>query len=349
MLDENRDREADAHGELAMVATLGVAIGLMSVDQGSPSYLMPFVKPALQLDNAQIGASVSAYWVMFAIGSALAGAASEKLGRKRLLVLLLASFALCSVLPSLARNFTQFAATRGVMGLQAGAMFALCQSILAQGSSPTTMGRNMGLVTGFAGNIFGMLIAPVVLVQVAVALGWRAGFLTVIAPMVVCALFAWVALREPEPLLARGTSASASSFKEIAGIKNVWLCGLLCSLFVAYVALGLAFLPLYLMEARHLTSAQMSLLISLLGLSAIVYSVALPFKLRIASAGNPPWSWRACSAWARRSPPCISNRPCPCWACCCSSAGASPARAAFGQERFLRNPCRRAWLRRRWA
>jgi len=259
-----------------MVATLGVAIGLMSVDQGSPSYLMPFVKPALQLDNAQIGVSVSAYWVMFAIGSSLAGVASEALGRKRLLVLLLASFALCSVLPSLARNFTQFAATRAVMGLQAGALFALSQSIIAQGSSPTTMGRNMGLVTGFAGNIFGMLLGPVVLVQVAVALGWRAGFLTVMAPMVLCALFAWAVLREPESLPTHGTSSSSSLFTEIAGIRNVWLCGLLCSLFVAYVSLGLAFLPLYLMEARELSSAQMSLVISLLGLSAIVYSVVLP-------------------------------------------------------------------------
>jgi len=264
-------------GELAMVATLGVAVGLMSVDQNSPSYLMPFVKPALQLDNAQIGAAVSAYWVMFAIGSSLAGAASEQLSRKRLLVLILASFAVCSVLPSVARNFTQFAAARGVMGLLAGAMFALCQSILARGSSPTTVGRNMGLVTGFAGNAFGMIIGPVVLVQVAVALGWRAGFLTVIAPMVLCALFAWAVLREPEPLLARGRLAKSSSFTEISDIRNIWLCGLLCSLFVAYVSLGLAFLPLYLMEARNLTSAQMSLLISLLGLSAIVTSVVLPF------------------------------------------------------------------------
>ena len=259
-----------------MVATLGVAIGLMSVDQGSPSYLMPFVKSALNLDNTQIGASVSVYWLMFAIGSSLAGLAAEKLGRKRLLVLLLSSFAVCSVLPSVAWNFPQFAAARAATGVLAGALFSLCQSILAHGSSPTTVGRNMGLVTGFAGNVFGMLIGPVLLVHVAVTLGWRAGFLTVVAPMALCASIAWAVLRESEPPIAPGV-VSSSSFKELAGIRNVWLCGLLSSLFVAYVSLGLAFLPLYLTEARSLSSAQMSLLISLLGLSAIVHSVALPF------------------------------------------------------------------------
>jgi MFS family permease len=56
----------------------------------------------------------------------------------------------------------------------------------------------------------------------------------------------------------------------------MWICVLVCCVMVAWMVLGWTFLPVYYMNARGISSGSMSVLMSLLGISAAVFSFIVP-------------------------------------------------------------------------
>jgi ACS family hexuronate transporter-like MFS transporter len=58
--------------------------------------------------------------------------------------------------------------------------------------------------------------------------------------------------------------------------RNLWLCMLMAIFMVAWMVLGWAFLPLFYIKVRHMTNGQMSVLMSVLGLSAAFFSFVVP-------------------------------------------------------------------------
>jgi sugar phosphate permease len=58
--------------------------------------------------------------------------------------------------------------------------------------------------------------------------------------------------------------------------RNMWLCILMSIVMVAWMVLGWSFLPLYYIQVKHYSAQQMSLLMSVLGLSAAFFSFIVP-------------------------------------------------------------------------
>jgi MFS family permease len=65
-------------------------------------------------------------------------------------------------------------------------------------------------------------------------------------------------------------------YSEMLRYRNIWLCMLMSIVMVAWMVLGWAFLPLFYVRIRQLTTGQMSLLMSVLGLSAAFFSFIVP-------------------------------------------------------------------------
>jgi predicted MFS family arabinose efflux permease len=63
---------------------------------------------------------------------------------------------------------------------------------------------------------------------------------------------------------------------EMLRYRNLWLCMLMSIVMVAWMVLGWAFLPLFYVKVKQLTAGQMSLLMSVLGLSAAFFSFVVP-------------------------------------------------------------------------
>ena len=119
-----------------VVAVLGLSVGVMSFEQLSISYLMPLIKPALQLSNVQVGWLVSLYWCAFSLSSYLGGRWAYALGSpKRLLVAVLLGLSFGSTVNPMAMSFAQLAAARVLMGLCEGALLTVAQTIAALSSS----------------------------------------------------------------------------------------------------------------------------------------------------------------------------------------------------------------------
>src|SRR5450631_2066774 len=79
----------------------------------------------------------------------------------------------------------------------------------------------------------------------------------------------------------RSASSTASSWGSFAKSlrwkgRNMWLCILMSIVMVAWMVLGWAFLPLYYIKVKQYSPQQMSILMSVLGLSAAFFSFVVP-------------------------------------------------------------------------
>ena len=268
------------HSEIGMVAILATAWGVVQVDMIGINYLLPFIAPDLKLSNTQVGMLVSIYWIAFAFSSYLTGLLADKFGkRKSNLLLILLLFSAASVLPGLSRSYFALLAARLLMGLLEGPIFPLAQSIIAMESSAQRRGMNMGIVQCVGTSLLGWFIAPLLLVDLAGRYGWRAGFFLVMVPGLICAALVGRFLDEPaaqQAVLSGVSVERGAGLRAVLRYRNVWLCAASAASFVAFTVIGAGFLPLFYTQARHFVPQQMSLLMSVLGVSGLLLGIALP-------------------------------------------------------------------------
>jgi predicted MFS family arabinose efflux permease len=138
----------------------------------------------------------------------------------------------------------------------------------------------MGFVGNLGGNILGLSAAPIVLTNVASHFGWRAGFLVCALPSLVCAALIAGFIREPVVVVAEEGNLEKSSatrgVREVMKFRNVWICMVLCLFFVSETSIKYQFLPLFIVEGRHMSSVQMGWLMSTVGVSAVAFSLLVP-------------------------------------------------------------------------
>ncbi|HEV2441208.1 MAG TPA: MFS transporter [Steroidobacteraceae bacterium] len=269
--------------EFAVVAVLCLAWGVVSVEYLSLGYLAPFIEPALNLSNTQVGILVSGACVCFALSSYVTGAIADRIGKRRqLIVSFLLAFSAASVLSGFATSFLTLLAARLLMGLLEGPILPLAQSIVALESPTERRGLNMGIVQTVG---FGLLtgMAPLLLVALAGRYGWRSGFFVVALPGLICAGLLWVILRGATAPLANEKSGASLSAEEAAEgrrpalrSRNIWLCCAVSLLYIGFFLTATSYLPLFYVKLRQLPPAAMSALMSSVGIAGIVMGVLVP-------------------------------------------------------------------------
>jgi MFS family permease len=268
--------------ENRMMAVLGLTFGFVFFDRNAMSYLAPFVALDLNLSNTQIGMLSSALSLTWALSGYALGALSDATGRRKsILVVAVVVFSLSSIGSGIATSFAVLLASRMLMGLSEGGILPISQSLVAMESSDKRRGLNMGVMQNFGSNLLGSFAAPLVLVAVASAYNWRVAFFVAAIPGLICALLVAKIIREPAAAVAsRDTSAQAPARKiplhELLRFRNMWLCILISCFMVAWMVLGWAFLPLFFVRGRGIAPSDMSLLMSVLGISATVCSFIVP-------------------------------------------------------------------------
>jgi MFS family permease len=263
---------------------LCLAWGIVSFEYAGINFLLPFIAPDLKLSNAQIGILVSVFWLPFGLSSYLTGELSDRAGRrKRLLVITLLVFSVVSILSGFATSFRTLLAARMLMGFLEGPILPLAQSIIALEIPVERRAMKMGIVQTVGSGLLSGFAAPLVLVDLAVRHGWRAGFFVVAVPGLICACLLALFLSEPaNQNVDRHDADPPASENAIVGLRdvlhfrNIWLCSLLSLLFVAYALTGLGYLPLFYTTVKHLPPNQMSMLMSVLGVAGMAMGTAVP-------------------------------------------------------------------------
>jgi MFS family permease len=266
--------------ETRLIWVLGVTFGFVFFDRNAVNYLMPFIVSDLKLSNQQVGMIASALSFTWAIAGFAGGAYSDRSGnRKTILLVTVVAFSLCSFLSGLAGSFLTLLLARLLMGLAEGPILPVAQSLVALESADTRRGHNMGVMQNFGSNLLGSFLAPLVLVALAGLYSWRAAFFIAGVPGLLMALLIAKYVRpaakpalQPRALPANG----GIRYGEMLRYRNIWLCMLMSIVMVAWMVLGWAFLPLFYVNVRHLSAGQMSLLMSVLGLSAVFFCFIVP-------------------------------------------------------------------------
>ncbi|MBA4086735.1 MAG: MFS transporter [Novosphingobium sp.] len=259
-----------------VTALLSLNFGILFFDRNALNFLMPFVQPDLQLSNTQVGMFSSALSLTWALSGLLVGRISDKLGsRKPVVVIATIAFCLCSFISGAASSFLMLLGARLLMGAAEGGVMPVSHSMIVAEVAPERRGLAMGVAQNLGSNLLGSGLAPLLLVPVAVAVGWRTGFYLAALPGLVTAALIWFTLREP-PVEAHDDAAPKVTLGEAFGHRNVILCALISILLVSYLVVCWAFMPLFLTKARGFDPDTMSWLMATLGISAGLGSFAVP-------------------------------------------------------------------------
>jgi MFS family permease len=272
--------------ETRLIWVLTVTFGFVFLDRNAASFLMPFIANDLQFNNSEVGLVASALSFTWAVAAFLGGAYSDRTGnRKTLLLITVVAFSLCSFVSGLAASFATLFSTRLLMGLAEGPILPISQSLVAIESTAAKRGKNMGVMQNFGSNLLGSFVAPLVLVAVASAYSWRwAFFLSGVPGLVMAVLIAKIVRQPAAPTTAAEPAArrvvplaeTGMGYKKMLLHRNMWICMLMAIFMVAWMVLGWAFLPLFYTKVRQISNGQMSVLMSVLGLSAAFFSFVVP-------------------------------------------------------------------------
>ena len=203
--------------------------------------------------------------------------------RRTYLVAAVIVFSLCSFGSGLAATFFTLLLARMVMGVAEGPTLPIAQSIMAIESSPHRRGRNIGLMQNVFSALLGSTVAPIVMVAVGEAYGWRAAFFFAGAPGLLIAFLLWRFVREPGRAPGAIANLPAASVSEpklstfaLLRFRNMWLCSIICIAMVAWMVLGWTFLPLFYVNIRGFSPTDMGYLMSVLGICAAVAGFVVP-------------------------------------------------------------------------
>jgi ACS family hexuronate transporter-like MFS transporter len=143
-----------------LVVLLSFQSGILAFDRGTFAFLSPYVKPDLNLTNTEVGIISGAMSFSWAFAGLLVGSLSDRLGRRKLLLVWTTIlFSLASVLSAFARSFAALAGARLLLGLSGGGGPPIAQSMVVAEVAPERRGVSQATIA-VAGNLFGGFLAP---------------------------------------------------------------------------------------------------------------------------------------------------------------------------------------------
>ncbi len=274
--DQKAETARSGGYQIWVTALLSLNFGILFFDRNALNFLMPFVQPDLQLSNTQVGMFSSALSLTWALSGLAVGRISDKLGsRKPVIVVATVAFCLCSLISGLASSFLMLLGARLLMGAAEGGVMPVSHSMIVAEVAPERRGLAMGVAQNLGSNLLGSGLAPLLLVPVAVAVGWRTGFYLAALPGLFTAALIWFTLREP-PAAVHDAAAPTVTLREAFRHRNVILCALISILLVSYLVVCWAFMPLFLTKERGFDPETMGWLMATLGISAGLGSFVVP-------------------------------------------------------------------------
>lgn len=263
--------------ENGIVALMAFTFGCLFFDRLALNFIVPFVAKDLLLSNTQIGLLAAGLSLTWAFSSYFTTAWSEANNKNKItFVGAVFLFSLCSFGSGLAIGFVTLLLARLVMGFAEGPVIPLAQTFVERESSPNRLGVNVGILQAVGSALFGSILAPVILVQIAENMGWRSAFYIAGVPGLIMGLIAWFYLK-PSTTESRGTKEdTAFNFSELLQYHNIrWGIAVACCVFGWWFA-TLPFIAKYFTDVQGMSPDQMGMTMGLLGVAGLVSSIIIP-------------------------------------------------------------------------
>jgi MFS family permease len=260
-----------------LVALLSLNFGIVFFDRNALNFLMPFVQPDLSLTNTDVGMLASALSLTWAVAGFLIGRYSDRSGRRKsIIVTATVAFSALSFVSGIATSFVVLLGARLLMGFAEGSVLPISQSLIASELSAKHRGLAMGVMQNFGSNALGSSLAPLLLVAIAAAWGWRRAFFLSALPGLVSAAFICILVKESTTPIGHSGARERLTAAAALGQRNIKLCAVISALLVSHAVVGWAFLPLFLTKARAFEPRTMGWLMAALGVSASLGGFVIP-------------------------------------------------------------------------
>ena len=150
------------------------------------SFSLPSLMHDLGLSKVQAGSLASYSLLGMALGGIIGGWSADRYGRVRTMVWTIVVFSVGTAALGLARSYWQFAGIRLISSLGLGAMFGVCNTLMAE--YVPTKRRTTILAALQAGWSVGYVAATVLAGSIIPVYGWRFLFATALAPVIIAVL-----------------------------------------------------------------------------------------------------------------------------------------------------------------
>jgi predicted MFS family arabinose efflux permease len=264
--------------EFKAVAVMALGFGLVGIDRFLIATMFPVIARDLRLSYADIGVITGALAIAWGASALFTGNASDRIGRRTVLVGSMILFALLIGASGLAAGLAGLVAVRIAMGVADGAYTPTSIAATIEASAPQRHGLNIGIQQMML-PLCGLGIAPLLVAALLRFIDWRWVFPLFVLPGLALAYAVWRVIPAPAP--ERGSQAGPrSSFKdwrEVLAYRNVLLGGVLMLCWLTCLITTSAFLPNYFIDYLKLPFAQMSGIMSAIGLGSTVGTLALPW------------------------------------------------------------------------
>jgi MFS family permease len=220
-----------------------------------------FAVPALialwHISNAQAGLLATSALVISAFGGWFAGMLADRVGRARLLMIMVAWFAFFTFLAGFTQNFEQLLAVRALQGFGFGGEWAAGSVLIGEVIRGADRGKAVGTVqSAWAfGWAAAAILATVIFQVFPQPIAWRALFFVGILPAL---LVFYIRSKVPEPEIFQQTAQSATRRSALEIFQAPLLPTTVLAAALATGAQGgyyaiTTFLPTFLRTQRHLT------------------------------------------------------------------------------------------------
>ncbi|HEY4936773.1 MAG TPA: MFS transporter, partial [Puia sp.] len=235
------------------------------------------IKSAFHLSNGQFGWVLGAFALAYALFEIPSGIMVDRIGQRAVFIRIVLWWSLFTALTGAVTGLTSLMITRFLFGVGESGAYPTSSSTIARWFPTAETGRSMSAL--FVGQNAGAAIAPLIVVPVAVAFGWRAPFFVNGLIGLLWVFVCWLWFRN-EPSEMKGISKDeillieekrrflqhkeSFPWKTVLGNWRIWamLAGFFCSQWGLYFFV--AWMPVYLQQGRHLTENNMKLATSYL-------------------------------------------------------------------------------------
>ena len=183
-----------------LTAAIMLATVMQVLDTTIANVALPHMRASLSASEDEINWVLTSYIVASAIATPLTGWLSDRLGRRMLLLLAVASFTAASVLCGMATSLEQMVLFRVIQGVGGAMMVPLAQAILLDINPREKLGQAMAIFG--AGIMIGPIIGPTLGGWLTESFNWRAVFL-VNLPVGILAFIALLAYMPKSKIVQR--------------------------------------------------------------------------------------------------------------------------------------------------
>lgn len=231
----------------------GLALLFDGFDNMIVSYTMPQISKEWALTKLQTGSLASWSFLGLMVGAMCAGILSDRIGRKKTLILSCLIYSIFNGLIYFSPNFQVFAILRIISGFGLGACLPVGSTIVSEFVPSKNRGFLVAAIYAFFNA--GWVLAGIVGVNVVPALGWRACFLFGCLPALYAIILAIWLYESPRWLLSKGRETEAIAIiqnmeRTVKGVAGEWAPG---SLIVPPPPKSVGLKALFMPEFRFIT------------------------------------------------------------------------------------------------